>query len=109
MCVYLVQLVFLPLFMYFPIGLSVFGAFGAFTYYLPKLYPTRLRGTGAGFCYNAGRLIAAPGPFLVGAIASRGAGALGGALEFVLCRLCASARVAVMPWVMENKGKALAE
>ena len=61
MCVYLVQLVFLPLFMYFPIGLSVFGVFGAFTYYLPELYPTRLRGTGAGFCYNAGRLIAAPG------------------------------------------------
>ena len=62
-------------------GLSVFGVFGAFTYYLPELYPTRLRGTGAGFCYNAGRLIAAPGPFLVGAIASRGAGALGGAVE----------------------------
>ena len=38
------------LFMYFPIGLSVFGVFGAFTYYLPELYPTRLRGTGAGFC-----------------------------------------------------------
>ena len=43
------------LFMYFPIGLSVFGVFGALTYYLPELYPTRLRGTGAGFCYNAGR------------------------------------------------------
>jgi hypothetical protein len=51
-----------------------------FTYYLPELYPTRLRGTGAGFCYNAGCLIAAAGPFLVGAIASRGAGASGGAL-----------------------------
>ena len=36
-------------YMYFPIGLSVFGVFGAFTYYLPELYPTRLRGTGAGF------------------------------------------------------------
>ena len=83
------------LFMYFPIGLSVFGVFGAFTYYLPELYPTRLRGTGAGFCYNAGRLIAAPGPFLVGAIASRGAGALGGAVEvLVLCRVRAAARAA---------------
>src|SRR4029450_9342061 len=65
------------LYMYFPIGLSVFGVFGAFTYCLPGLYPTRLRGTGAGFCYNSGRLIAAIGPFIVGAIASRGAGALG--------------------------------
>src|SRR6185295_11401223 len=43
------------LYMYFPIGLTVFGVFGAFTYYLPELYPTRLRGTGAGFCYNSGR------------------------------------------------------
>ena len=59
--------------MCFRIGLSVFGVFGAFTYYLPELYPTRRRGTGAGFCYNAGRLIAAAGPSLVGAIASRGA------------------------------------
>ena len=50
------------LYMYFPIGLSVFGVFGAFTYYLPELYPTRLRGTGAGFCYNAGRLMAAIWP-----------------------------------------------
>ena len=31
------------LIMYFPIGLSVFGVFGSFTYYLPELFPTRLR------------------------------------------------------------------
>ncbi|HEY8020314.1 MAG TPA: MFS transporter, partial [Thermoanaerobaculia bacterium] len=41
--------------MYFFIGLTVFGVFGSFTYYLPELFPTRLRGTGAGFCYNIGR------------------------------------------------------
>lgn len=60
------------LFMYFPIGLSVFGVFGSFTYYLPELYPTRLRASGAGFCYNIGRVIAAAGPFLVGVAAQRG-------------------------------------
>ena len=38
------------LIMYFPIGLTIFGVFGSFTYYLPELFPTRLRGTGAGFC-----------------------------------------------------------
>jgi MFS family permease len=59
------------LWMYFPIGLTVFGVFGSFTYYLPELYPTRLRGTGAGFCYNVGRFVAAAGPFLVGSIAAR--------------------------------------
>ncbi|MFT3905587.1 MAG: MFS transporter [Steroidobacteraceae bacterium] len=57
---------------YFPIGLSVFGVFGSFTYYLPELYPTRLRASGAGFCYNVGRIIAAVGPFLVGTAAARG-------------------------------------
>jgi hypothetical protein len=69
------------LYMYFFIGLSIFGVFGSFTYYLPELFPTRLRGTGAGFCYNVGRFIAAGGPFLVGAIASRGADSLHSAMQ----------------------------
>jgi MFS family permease len=60
------------LYLYFPIGLTVFGIFGSFTYYLPELFPTRLRATGSGFCYNFGRVIAAGGPFLVGSIASQG-------------------------------------
>jgi len=53
----------------FLVGLCVFGAFGALPFYLPELFPTRLRGTGAGFCYNAGRFIAAAGPFAVPALA----------------------------------------
>jgi MFS family permease len=69
------------LYMYFFIGVTIFGVFGSFTYYLPELFPTRLRGTGAGFCYNAGRVVAAGGPFLVGAIASRGVDALQSALQ----------------------------
>ncbi|HEV7516082.1 MAG TPA: MFS transporter, partial [Thermoanaerobaculia bacterium] len=66
--------------MYFLIGLTVFGVFGSFTYYLPELFPTRLRGTGSGFCYNIGRVIAAAGPILVGSIAARGANSLTSAL-----------------------------
>jgi MFS family permease len=50
-------------------GLTVFGIFGAFPFYLPELFPTRLRGTGSGFCYNTGRFITAVGPFVVGTIA----------------------------------------
>ena len=69
------------LYMYFFIGLTVFGVFGSFTYYLPELFPTRLRGTGAGFCYNIGRIIAAAGPFLVGTIAARGADSLASAMR----------------------------
>ena len=58
--------------MLFPVGAGVFGVFGAFTFYLPELFPARLRATGAGFCYNIGRVFAA-------ARAVRGRDALGGA------------------------------
>ncbi len=59
------------------IGLSVFGVFGAFTFYLPELFPTRLRATGSGFTYNAGRVATAVGPFVVGLVASSGVDPLG--------------------------------
>lgn len=52
------------------LGLTVFAVLGTFTYYLPELFPLRLRGTGSGFCYNFGRFIAAFGPFAVGAARS---------------------------------------
>ena len=41
-----------------PIGMCQ-GLFGLFTMYLPPLFPTLLRTTGAGFCYNIGRIAAA--------------------------------------------------
>lgn len=56
------------------VGAGAFGLFGALTYYLPELFPARLRATGAGFCYNIGRVFAAAGPFLVGAISARTSG-----------------------------------
>jgi MFS family permease len=62
------------LYMYFFIGLTVFGIFGSFTFYLPELFPTRLRATGSGFTYNIGRIVAAVGPFFVGSVAAAGAG-----------------------------------
>ena len=60
------------LYMFFLVGMPVFGVFGAFPFYLTELFPTRLRATGAGFCYNIGRVLAAVGPFVVGAAAARG-------------------------------------
>jgi len=42
------------------------GVFGLFTMYLPPLYPTLLRTTGAGFCYNIGRISAAIGTIIFG-------------------------------------------
>jgi MFS family permease len=98
------------LWMYFPIGLTVFGVFGSFTYYLPELYPTRLRGTGAGFCYNVGRFVAAAGPFLVGAIAARGADALTASLEVLFwVGIVPILGLLLLPWVVETRGRALAD
>ena len=95
---------------YFLIGLSVFGVFGSFTYYLPELFPTRLRGTGAGFCYNIGRVIAAGGPFLVGSIASQGAHAATGALGVLFyVGFIPLIGLALMPWVIETKGRVLSD
>jgi MFS family permease len=98
------------LYFYFPIGLTVFGVFGSFTYYLPELFPTRLRGTGAGFTYNVGRLIAAIGPFLVGSIASRGTNALDSALYVLFwVGFVPVIGLLLLPLVIETKGQALAD
>jgi MFS family permease len=42
------------------------GVLGLFTMYLPPLFPTLLRTTGAGFCYNIGRIAAAAGTIYFG-------------------------------------------
>lgn len=98
------------LYMYFFIGLTVFGVFGSFTYYLPELFPTRLRGTGAGFCYNAGRVVAAIGPFVVGGIAGRGAAALDTALAVLFwVGAVPLAGLLLLPFVVETRGRALAD
>lgn len=60
------------LLMMFTVGLTVFGVFGTFTFYLPELFPVRLRGTGSGFCYNAGRVITSLFPALIGIVKSSG-------------------------------------
>jgi MFS family permease len=94
--------------MYFLIGLTVFGVFGSFTYYLPELFPTRLRGTGAGFCYNVGRIIAAAGPLLVGTVAAQGANSLTSALGALFwVGFVPLAGLLLLPLVIETKGKEL--
>lgn len=98
------------LYMYFPIGLTVFGVFGSFTYYLPELFPTRLRGTGAGFTYNIGRLIAAAGPFIVGSIAAAGANALDSAMYVLFfVGFVPVAGILLLPFVIETKGMELVD
>jgi MFS family permease len=46
------------------------GLFALFTMYVPALFPTLMRTTGAGFCYNIGRIVAAFGTVFFGLVAS---------------------------------------
>jgi MFS family permease len=95
---------------YFFIGLTVFGVFGSFTYYLPELFPTRLRATGSGFCYNSGRIIAAIGPFVVGSVASMGTDALATAMTMLFwVGAVPAAGLLLMPWVVETRHRILAD
>jgi len=52
---------FMPLY-----GLFAIGGFGIFAAYLPELFPTRIRATGQGFCWNLGRALTAVGPLVSG-------------------------------------------
>jgi predicted MFS family arabinose efflux permease len=47
-------------------GFSQLALFAGYSIYFPELFPTRLRGTGVGFCYNTVRYLAAPAPILLG-------------------------------------------
>ncbi len=54
----------------FPLGFFASGYFSGVGAFLTELYPTRLRGSGQGFCYNFGRGIGALFPFMVGALSN---------------------------------------
>ena len=60
------------LFFWFPIIGFCQGAFALFTMYLPPLFPTLLRTTGAGFSYNIGRVTAAFGTVFFGLFSNVG-------------------------------------
>ncbi|MBX3111010.1 MAG: MFS transporter [Fimbriimonadaceae bacterium] len=92
--------------MFFFMGLTVFGVFGSFTYYLPELYPTRLRATGAGFCYNAGRFVAAAGPPLVGLVMKSSSQPLQAIAWVAVVPLLG---LFVVPFIVETKSAVLAD
>jgi MFS family permease len=48
------------------LGFSVSSVYGGYAIYFPELFPTRLRSTGVGLCYNAARVLTAAGPLLLG-------------------------------------------
>jgi MFS family permease len=80
------------------------GIFSGFPIYLPELYPTRIRATGAGFCFNIGRVLAASGPvvtgYLITALGSFGLAASAVALIYLVGLL-------ILPFAPETKGQLL--
>jgi MFS family permease len=59
---YALLLCLLPVFGFFAQGIHA-----GYAVYFPRLFPTHLRATGAGFCFNTGRILAAPVLFWVSA------------------------------------------
>ncbi|HMD35028.1 MAG TPA: MFS transporter [Vicinamibacterales bacterium] len=82
-------------------GTGYYSGFGALT---AELYPTAVRATAQGFCYNTGRLASALAPFAVGSLATtRGFGAafLATGAAFVLA-------LVAWIWIPETANRELA-
>ena len=80
------------------------GIFSGFPIYLPELYPTRIRATGAGFCFNVGRVLAAAGPAVTGHLVK----ALG-SLNLAICAVALIYLVGllILPFARETRGRPL--
>jgi MFS family permease len=100
------------------LGFCNLAVFGGYAIYFPELYPTRLRSTGTGFCYNVARYLAAVGPFTLGyLVAWYGTVLTADATDPTLPFRYATLTVAciyvlgllVLPFAPETKGKPLPE
>lgn len=58
------------LFLGFPLGFFLSGIFSGMGAFLAELFPSRVRGSGQGFCYNFGRAVGAFFPALVGQLSA---------------------------------------
>jgi len=86
-------------------GFAQLGVFAGYSIYFPELFPTRLRGTGVGFCYNTVRYITAMGPILLGSL-SHSMGFRNAAMAMSFVYLIG---MIALIWAPETKGKPLPE
>jgi MFS family permease len=91
---------FLPVF-----GFLTLGMHAGYAVYFPELFPTRLRSTGAGFCFNVGRFTAAPVLFLSGWFQSAAGLSLADAASLLSLLFLAGAGLSL--FAPETKGKPL--
>ena len=86
-------------------GFAQLAVFAGYSIYFPELFPTRLRGTGVGFCYNTVRYLAAPAPTLMGYLASQ----MSFRSAAVLMSTIYLVGVVALIWAPETQGKPLPE
>jgi len=86
------------------LGFFTNGIFSGFPVYLPELFPTRIRATGAGFCFNAGRVLAASGPFLTGVLIVHLGSFARASSSIAVIYVCG---MAVLLFARETRGQAL--
>jgi hypothetical protein len=87
-------------------GFCTLGPFSGYTIYFPELYPTRLRSTGCGFCYNAARVLAALAPITLGGLSAKLGGFAPAATAVAFVYILGFVGAFLGP---ETKGKALPE
>jgi len=87
-------------------GFFAAGVFAGFAIYFPELFPTAVRATAQGFCYNFARIISAFAPVAVGAIVSA-YGSFAPAIAIV--GLVYLLGLIVLIYARETKGQALPE
>jgi MFS family permease len=86
-------------------GFATVAIQAGFAIYFPELFPSHLRSTGAGFCFNAGRLLAAPALFLSGPLKA----AVGLHLAIELMSLLFLVGIVAVFFMPETKGRPLPE
>jgi MFS family permease len=86
-------------------GFAQLAVFAGYSIYFPELFPTRLRGTGVGFCYNTVRYLAAPAPILFGYLAT----VMSFRTAAVLMSSVYLIGTVALIWAPETKGKPLPE
>jgi MFS family permease len=86
-------------------GFAQLALFAGYSIYFPELFPTRLRGTGVGFCYNTVRYLAAPAPILLGYLSTL----LSFRTAAVLMSSVYLIGMIALIWAPETKGKPLPE
>jgi MFS family permease len=88
------------------VGFFGAGVFTGFAIYLPELFPTAMRATAQGFCYNFARFFSAAAPFVAGAMISAH-GSFSRAISII--GLVYLLGLIVLLFARETKGKALPE